>query len=67
MMSCTKLNTIESLCVLFSINKMDILENLNKIRYLELFHSEIFDRIFDKVRYQVMTLKISRYDVKIWR
>ena len=65
MMSCTKLNTIESLCVLFSINKMDILENLNKIRYLELFHSEIFDRIFDKVRYQVMTLKISRYDVKI--
>ena len=44
---------------------MDILENLNKIRYLELFHSEIFDRIFDKVRYQVMTLKISRYDVKI--
>ena len=65
MMSCTKLNTIESLCVLFSINKMDILENLNKIRYLELFHSEIFDRIFDKVRYQVMTLKILRYDVKI--
>ena len=65
MMSCTKLNTIESLCVLFSINKMDILENLNKIRYLELFHSEIFDRIFDKVRYQVMTLKILRYYVKI--